>query len=310
MTIEDAARLLSEWTKENYEFVAAKQAAVEHYGKLFHPDNIDKLTDEQFTEFLVFKNNKHWSGLNRHPEIDVDLDRLKTTLKVLLDESEPIQARLNKIADGGGSLYIRGLGKAVLTAVLMCVYPDKYAVYNRISEGALTRLGFPRPKPKDSLGNQYLHVNAYCHQIAAMIKQPLHLVDRMFSIVFRLRSENEEDAAILQFGIEGAIQLKLHRSRERNPQLVKAKKNAAMKEFGKLKCEVCGFVFSVYYGDHGSGFIECHHRRPLSRVPDAGIKVTVDDLALVCANCHRMLHWGADWLSIEQLRSRIQSGDS
>jgi hypothetical protein len=74
------------------------------------------------------------------------MDRLRTTLRVLLDETQPIHVRLDKITDKNGSLYIRGLGRAVLTPILMCVYPEKYAVYNRISEEALNRLGRNKAK--------------------------------------------------------------------------------------------------------------------------------------------------------------------
>jgi hypothetical protein len=69
------------------------------------------------------------------------MDRLKAALGILLDEAQPIAARLDKITDKNGPLYVKGLGRAVLTPILMCVYPVKYAVYNRISEEALMRLG-------------------------------------------------------------------------------------------------------------------------------------------------------------------------
>jgi hypothetical protein len=131
MTLEEASQLLSNWITKNPVELATQKAAVEQYGKLFRPENIDNLTEAQFKAFLLFKNNKHWSGIHRQPNIYADLDRLKTTLKVLLDEAQPIQVRLDKITDGSGPLYIRGLGRAVLTPILMCVYPDKYAVYNR-----------------------------------------------------------------------------------------------------------------------------------------------------------------------------------
>lgn len=111
------------------------------------------------------------------------MDRLKAALLVLLDEHQPIQNRLDRITDKHGSLYIKGLGRAVLTPILMCVYPDKYAVYNRISDEGLKRLGRNTAKPTDSFGKRYLAINEACRQIAEEIKQPLSLFDSMFSLM-------------------------------------------------------------------------------------------------------------------------------
>jgi hypothetical protein len=183
MTLEDASQLLFNWIKQNRSDVDAQEAAVEHYGKLFRPDNIDNLTEDEFKAFLLFKNNRHWSGIHRQPNIYADMNRLRTTLKLLLDEAQPIQVRLDKITDAVGPLYIRGLGRAVLTPILMCVYPDQYAVYNRISEEGLTRLGRNSAKASDSFGKRYVAINATCQQIAGEIKQSLPLVDVMFSLM-------------------------------------------------------------------------------------------------------------------------------
>lgn len=74
----------------------------------------------------------------------------------------------------------------------------------------------------------------------------------------------------------------------RNSAIVKlAKQQALQKGNGRISCEVCGFDFVEKYGSIGNEFIECHHRIPVS----TGQRITrVQDLALVCSNCHRMLH--------------------
>jgi 5-methylcytosine-specific restriction enzyme A len=101
---------------------------------------------------------------------------------------------------------------------------------------------------------------------------------------------------------EGKILLRLHRARERNPSLVRKRKRLAHEKHGSLRCEVCDFDFKAEYGELGNGFIECHHTVPVSQLaPNHKTKLT--DLALVCANCHRMLHRGGEVLSIDALRS-------
>ncbi|OAD90717.1 hypothetical protein A7A78_14205 [Aequorivita soesokkakensis] len=69
-------------------------------------------------------------------------------------------------------------------------------------------------------------------------------------------------------------------------------------------CEVCDFNFHKIYGDLGKGYIECHHTTPLSQIAGESI-TTLDDLALVCSNCHRMIHRDIDTVSVRGLRGIV-----
>ena len=107
---------------------------------------------------------------------------------------------------------------------------------------------------------------------------------------------NEED----EFQ-EGRLLTRIHKTRERANKLVKIKKEDAQKaNNGDLICEACGFNFKAKYGDHGDGFIECHHKIPVSEI-EPGQKTKLEDLSLLCANCHRMIHRRQPWLSVEGL---------
>lgn len=68
-------------------------------------------------------------------------------------------------------------------------------------------------------------------------------------------------------------------------------------------CQVCGFNFEAVYGDVGKDFIEVHHLRPISTY-GGSVKVNPDtDMAVVCANCHRMIHRRQDHpLGLDELR--------
>jgi 5-methylcytosine-specific restriction protein A len=103
---------------------------------------------------------------------------------------------------------------------------------------------------------------------------------------------------------EGKILTRLHRIRERKVTLIKRKKEQVLKEKGKLECEVCGFNFQIFYGELGKGFAECHHIIPLSALK-AEQKTKLSELAIVCANCHRMLHKSREWRSINDLKSLL-----
>jgi hypothetical protein len=88
---------------------------------------------------------------------------------------------------------------------------------------------------------------------------------------------------------EGRELLRLHRHLERNPTLVQRKKVQVLARNGNLVCEVCDFDFALTYGPIGYGFAECHHLRPLAEIRTER-RTTLSQLAVVCSNCHRMLH--------------------
>ncbi len=90
--------------------------------------------------------------------------------------------------------------------------------------------------------------------------------------------------------------------RERNPRLVReAKNHFADTHNGRLYCEVCKFDFKERYGDRGAGFVECHHKRPVSSFRKQKT-TTYKDLVMLCSNCHSMIHNQLPWLTMKQLR--------
>tara|TARA_R100000789_G_C3012247_1_gene151605 strand:+ start:283 stop:1140 length:858 start_codon:yes stop_codon:yes gene_type:complete len=96
--------------------------------------------------------------------------------------------------------------------------------------------------------------------------------------------------------------LKFHLNRERSSGIVQKKKANAE----ELICECCQFNFEAKYGEIGSDFIECHHKIPISE----GQRITKEeDLALVCSNCHRMLHrknGNGEYYSVDSLKRLIE----
>lgn len=101
---------------------------------------------------------------------------------------------------------------------------------------------------------------------------------------------------------EGRILFRAHRSRERNHRLVERAKQIAFKKEGRLACQACGFDFHDTYGALGKGFIESHHILPISEIRSS-VRTKVSDLALLCSNCHRMVHRQRPWLSMKDLSS-------
>lgn len=92
-------------------------------------------------------------------------------------------------------------------------------------------------------------------------------------------------------GIEGKQyqRLVVHRTREQKLRLRKI--SDAIARNGRLICEVpgCGFDFARVYGEVGEGYAHVHHLHPLAK-SDGARETHISDLAIVCANCHSMIH--------------------
>jgi hypothetical protein len=101
---------------------------------------------------------------------------------------------------------------------------------------------------------------------------------------------------------EGREIERIHKYRERNSKVVKIAKANFKKKHGKLFCQVCGVNFEEKYGNLGKNFIEAHHLIPVSK--RGGVfNVSPKDFAIVCPNCHRMIHRKKPWLeSISELK--------
>jgi 5-methylcytosine-specific restriction protein A len=108
------------------------------------------------------------------------------------------------------------------------------------------------------------------------------------------------DGSVEDFGCEGDIAWRRHLKQERDAGLARRRKADALARDGRLVCEACGFDFEAVYGPRGRGVIECHHVQALSGAK--GKRVTkASDLALLCANCHRLVHAKRPWLTLEEL---------
>jgi|SRR5471030_315643 len=104
---------------------------------------------------------------------------------------------------------------------------------------------------------------------------------------------------------EGRLLTRIHRTRERNKQLVRKFKQHVRATRGGLVCEGCGLEAADKYGIEFADVMDVHHRRPLHTLqPDD--KTNFSDLALLCASCHRIVHSRRKWLSVEQLQQLVR----
>ena len=106
-------------------------------------------------------------------------------------------------------------------------------------------------------------------------------------------------------GREGNILTRMHVYRERDRTFArKVREHYRRLGNGKLICEVCGLDPTSIYGQSGDRSIEGHHTVPIKELqPDS--ETTVDEMAMVCANCHRVIHSKKPCLSIDEVRQLI-----
>ncbi len=125
-------------------------------------------------------------------------------------------------------------------------------------------------------------------------EQRLIILDEVHNLKAGLPFLSRDDV-MLEAAIEGARSRKEISTIKRNAAIV-AK---AKRELG-FDCQVCGFNFENSYGEHGRGFIEAHHVEPLSG-RDVGRTTSIKDFAMLCANCHRMVHRAKEPIPIDEL---------
>lgn len=69
------------------------------------------------------------------------------------------------------------------------------------------------------------------------------------------------------------------------------------------KCEACALLFTDRYGDLGDKFIEAHHLKPFASLNEGKIRLNIEtDFAVLCSNCHRMIHRLEDPSDLNKLR--------
>ncbi len=118
----------------------------------------------------------------------------------------------------------------------------------------------------------------------------------------RIRNKESEAKKVRREFVvfEGKIKSKESKFRERNRGLIAVKKSLS-----DYRCEVCRMNFKEKYGHIGENYIIAHHLNPIGARSRTS-KTTLDDIALVCSNCHDMLHRKNPPFTIDQLKRRLK----
>lgn len=144
------------------------------------------------------------------------------------------------------------------------------------------------------------------NQLARDLEKVLSLYYLLSTKEAQLYTDNEleDDESGLEF--ENLKKIRVHKRIERNTKLSKK-----VKKLKGCTCEACCFNFAEMYGEIGDGFIEAHHLKPLHTL--TGEKIALDpvkDFAVLCSNCHKMIHRSEFVSDVVEFRGKYVNAQS
>lgn len=279
--------------------------------------NIDSLTKEDFKSFA--KNNKSWDKLERQKKWYLaDMEKLKESLKYLLDESINIQDRFDNMVYLHGKYHVRGISNGLATAILHLYNPKEYGVWNKRSKKALYLLG-KTPEVTGSWGSDYIAINKKLYELRDFLGTDLTTLDCFLGkiavkskeyfedfIIYETLEESEKyfekkvkDQPLEKDKLLQSIKEKKY-SKKKNYQLVKQyfrdPRIAALALIrAKGNCECCNKLAPFQRADK-TPYLETHHLIPLAK---DGVD-EINNVCAICPNCHRELHSGEKKKAITQ----------
>lgn len=157
------------------EIIDNRDEVLGRFSPVFQPGAVAELDKDVLREFLSEGHNKHWSGLDRQPQLYADMDGLRQVLSILVDEARPIRERVDTVVEAPG------MGVAKLSAILLVAYPQKYGVWNGTSEKALRALGlWPTTRRGATTGERYFAVNQVLLDLARKMEIDLWILDAIW----------------------------------------------------------------------------------------------------------------------------------
>jgi hypothetical protein len=150
-----------------------------------------------------------------------------------------------------------------------------------------------------------LNQGQYLTRCTPLLFQHIKTLFEIDSLPIETGDTPDEDSPAYEFS-EGRRMSAERQFFARNPALIAT----AKKKYGFI-CQICKFDFGRAYGALGEGYIEAHHLSPLSeRDPSSWtdrVRTSVDQVCVLCSNCHRMVHRKRPALLIDDVRKALRT---
>lgn len=170
------AEILSKVNTEG-DLFKSEDSVVSTYSSLFSLSNIKTLTDKEFVEFLHIRNNHHWTLMDfQAKNLTQDMNKLRKALLVLLDETRPIEERID------GMAKVKGMGPGIYSPIMLVGTKQKHGVWNFKSEKFLKDLKIMPSTKGKSEGVIYKEIDEILHKLAVELKISLWVLDGLFHL--------------------------------------------------------------------------------------------------------------------------------
>lgn len=151
---------------------------------------------------------------------------------------------------------------------------------------------------------QYLLENGFDYQVISTTLD--EITPEQVSDIPRVPDYFDENLVIIEGRRQRSSQQVYTRSVALREQAIKY-----YSQDGQIRCHACGFDFGRFYGAHGEGFIEIHHKQPIVAYTQADVEKTIKDalnnIVPLCSNCHRMIHRNRErMLTVDELIRLIE----
>jgi hypothetical protein len=137
-------------------------------------------------------------------------------------------------------------------------------------------------------------------KIAMQVRQHRFLSERSASMLLSLL--NPAAAAVEQ-------ERRFEEGERRAYLAMRPRRHAALRAEARrhwgLTCYCCEFDYAECYGDLGEGLAIVHHLDPLGSGHRGSRETSVQDVRVVCANCHHVLHRTDPPVHVDDLKKRI-----
>lgn len=188
---KNAVERLKELWKEvnkNSDLFTSKKSTLEKYRRIFHPSTISTLNVDEFLDFLHFRNNHHWTSIDRQTKnLSIDKGSLKKALIELLDASRSIQDRIDQLPK------VKGLREGIFSPFLLVATSQQYGVLNSKSRNFLSKYHImPNQKSKKGPGLIFKEINDLLLRLSKDVGVDLWTLDGLFHYDMFLPKVNDE----------------------------------------------------------------------------------------------------------------------
>lgn len=169
-------------------------------------------------------------------------------------------------------------------------------------DGSKTNVEINRILDRKPLPDQELEIKytSYCANLGFTAENKKHKFWKL-----NLENDFQSNNDLTGEFPEGKVVERTHKFRERNSKVVQIAKDNFKKKNGKLFCQICNFDFEDTYGSIGKDFIEGHHTIAVSEMR-TDHKTKPEDIAMLCSNCHKMVHTKRPWLTMANIKKLLK----